>query len=446
MRAILLILILCLPAAATEDLTIWTETDTDGYLEVSESSVVATAVPRNATCYVSKDFGAGYFEDFEVRFEFTGGTCSHTDYSPFLGTICLTNTVADWYNLREADAVVLNWTRGPTGYLLSLTQEPSGTSTGTTGVGLVTTATTYYVTFSRDYDGGANGTGQYAVYICTTNYYGESGSSTVHSMTMDSPAGEQAAFRYALTGQSKLNGGPQTASGTISNLEFIMGNPPEAVTNPSPADEATLVEVPVTLSWGEAAGAENYNVYFSKVGVSLVLMGNVDANEYDPDLDPGMAYQWRIDPNNEYGTTEGAVWTFATALPKVTTPSPADEQRDVPIDQVLAWSASAGATDYDIYLGPALGSLSLLANITGATYAPALAHGQAYDWRVDPNNTTGATTGDVWTFYTETVPAEPNEPAPPEEGDSPSEWRTTRPWRGTPHWIRREGLEGWRKR
>lgn len=451
MRSLILTLMLSLPAAAaTEDFTAWTETDTGGYLAVSESSVVATNVPRDAICYVYKNYGASYWNgDFSVNFQFVPGAVSHTDTDSFLGLCAFTNALYNWYNLsvNGGAGVTPVYSRDTTGYKLFLWMVKSGSEWYAFSDNIyVSLGTTYYVTFARDYDAGTYEKGLYTLTVCTGNYYGESGASLVGQETLDAPTAASTDFQYVLTGLSKLNGGVQTASGTISNLEFIEagGEAPTQAANPYPVNEAVGVSTAVTLHWGAIAEANDYNVYFGTTSLSLV--GNVDANEYDPDLDPGMAYQWRIDPNNEYGTTEGAVWTFATALPKVTTPSPADEQRDVPIDQVLAWSASAGATDYDIYLGPALGSLSLLANITGATYAPALAHGQAYDWRVDPNNTTGATTGDVWTFYTETVPAEPNEPAPPEEGDSPSEWRTTRPWRGTPHWIRREGLEGWRKR
>jgi hypothetical protein len=227
------------------------------------------------------------------------------------------------------------------------------------------------------------------------------------------------------------------------NSIFIQEEPPTKAADPYPAHEAVGVSTAVTLHWGAVAEADNYDIYCGTTG--LELLGNVDANEYEPALDPGTAYQWRVDPNNEYGTTEGAVWSFTTALAKVTALNPADEQREVPVDQVLAWAASDGAMNYNVYLGPALGSLSLLANVTGTTYGPALAYGQAYDWRVDPNNASGATEGDTWTFYTTTESVvEPHEPEPEPE---PTEvWRRTRPWQEMRVWNKRQGLEGWRKR
>ena len=157
-------------------------------------------------------------------------------------------------------------------------------------------------------------------------------------------------------------------------------------------------------------------------------------------LTPAQLGALEADPNSIFIQEEPPA-----ALAKVTALNPADEQREVPVDQVLAWAASDGAMNYNVYLGPALGSLSLLANVTGTTYGPALAYGQAYDWRVDPNNASGATEGDTWTFYTTTESVvEPHEPEPEPE---PTEvWRRTRPWQEMRVWNKRQGLEGWRKR
>ncbi len=93
---------------------------------------------------------------------------------------------------------------------------------------------------------------------------------------------------------------------------IFAGEAPAKADDPDPADEATLVSLPVTLSWDESAGATDYNVYFSKVGDSLVLMGNVDVNNYEPYCRAGTEYQWRIDANNADGATQGDVWSFTT--------------------------------------------------------------------------------------------------------------------------------------
>jgi len=163
-------------------------------------------------------------------------------------------------------------------------------------------------------------------------------------------------------------------------------------------------------------------------------------------LTPTQLGALEADPNSIFTEEEPP----AEPPAKATGPSPADEQRDVPVDQVLNWAASEGAMNYNVYFGLAGGPLELMGNVTEQWYDPVLNYSHVYDWRVDPNNASGATEGDVWTFYTEAEPIiEPNEPqAEPQPEPEPIErWQRTRQWRRTRGWIKREtGLEGWRRR
>jgi len=161
-------------------------------------------------------------------------------------------------------------------------------------------------------------------------------------------------------------------------------------------------------------------------------------------LTPAQLGALEADPNSIFTEEEPPLEPPA----KVTTPDPADEQRDVPVDQVLNWAASEGAMNYNVYFGLAGGPLELMGNVTEQWYDPVLNYSHVYDWRVDPNNASGATAGDVWTFYTEAEPVvEPNEPEPEPEPESTDVWRRTRPWQRSTNWIKREtGLEGWRRR
>lgn len=163
-------------------------------------------------------------------------------------------------------------------------------------------------------------------------------------------------------------------------------------------------------------------------------------------LDTAQLGALETDPNSLFTEEEPPVEPPA----KVTTPDPADEERDVPVDQVLGWAASEGATNYNVYFGPAGGSLDLMGNVTEQWYDPLLNYSHLYDWRIDANNVSGVTEGDVWTFYTETEPIiEPNAPqAEPQPEPEPIEpWQRTRQWRRTSGWLQHKtGLEGWRKR
>ena len=96
----------------------------------------------------------------------------------------------------------------------------------------------------------------------------------------------------------------------------------------------------------------------------------------------------------------------APSLPAVpANPSPADNASGVLPTAPLAWSASAGALEYDVQFGT---SMPLPVIITG--YMPAqspsvnvaMAANTTYFWRVIARNAAGVTTGPVWSFTTAT--------------------------------------------
>jgi hypothetical protein len=103
-------------------------------------------------------------------------------------------------------------------------------------------------------------------------------------------------------------------------------------------------------------------------------------------------------------------------------PSPADGSVGVATDVILSWTACSNTVSNDIYFGfsgemyagidiDAL--LSFVGNQTTTQFDPGmLLEGTVYFWRVDEINSTGKTTGEVWTFTTTTSGL----PAPPPKG------------------------------
>ncbi|MFC1525035.1 dockerin type I domain-containing protein [Planctomycetota bacterium] len=97
---------------------------------------------------------------------------------------------------------------------------------------------------------------------------------------------------------------------------------------------------------------------------------------------------------------------------QVTSPVPADGTTDVPItQQFLEWAEASGATSYDVYFGTS-DSPPHLTNTTAvrigpAAYGSALSYSTTYYWRIDSKNDVGTTTGNVWSFQTETEPTTP---------------------------------------
>lgn len=83
-------------------------------------------------------------------------------------------------------------------------------------------------------------------------------------------------------------------------------------------------------------------------------------------------------------------------------PSPANTQVAVPAAAALNWTGSAGAT-YNVYFGTTANPTLISSNQTMTTYAPTMADGTRYYWKVVAVNPDGQAAGPVWSFATTIV-------------------------------------------
>jgi hypothetical protein len=94
------------------------------------------------------------------------------------------------------------------------------------------------------------------------------------------------------------------------------GSAPGPATNPDPAASppATDVSVAAILSWTADPAATSHDVCFGTSDPPSFIQ-NQAGTTYDPpgDMDADQTYYWRIDEKNDYGTTQGTVWSFTTA-------------------------------------------------------------------------------------------------------------------------------------
>ena len=106
-----------------------------------------------------------------------------------------------------------------------------------------------------------------------------------------------------------------------SSSTILPPRPPEKASNPSPADTATDVPIWTHLSWGAAARAESYDLYWGTVlnavtnatTTSGEYVGNQTTLTHDPGLlDCNTTYYWRVDTVGKRGTTKGDTWSFTT--------------------------------------------------------------------------------------------------------------------------------------
>ena len=84
-----------------------------------------------------------------------------------------------------------------------------------------------------------------------------------------------------------------------------------------------------------------------------------------------------------------------------TSPAPGDGATSVSGTTNLSWSAGSGATSHDVYFGTT-SNPGFVGNQTATSYDPPglLDPQTTYYWRIDEVNSSGTTTGVVWSFTT----------------------------------------------
>jgi uncharacterized repeat protein (TIGR01451 family) len=151
-----------------------------------------------------------------------------------------------------------------------------------------------------------------------------------------------------------------------------------------------------------------FNCYLGGGGLGVLSTSNTS---YAPAYAaaPGWDFATGIGSVNAFNLLNG----FVNSIAPSSTPaapalkSPANGATGVSPTASLIWSASAGATSYDVYFGTA-SNPPLMTNTANLDYAPgALSPGTAYYWAVGARNSLGANVSTAWSFTTSCV-SEPN--------------------------------------
>lgn len=135
-------------------------------------------------------------------------------------------------------------------------------------------------------------------------------------------------FRY-MGGEGPYD--PDAERNVLAVASFAPAPPPDPAlaSDPDPNDFATDVEATRILSWtpGDFVRDVNeHNVYFgetrqdvidvnyaNKDGYPNVTCENRDVNNFDPSLEYGKTYYWRVDEINDVNVWKGEVWSFTVA-------------------------------------------------------------------------------------------------------------------------------------
>ena len=131
-----------------------------------------------------------------------------------------------------------------------------------------------------------------------------------------------------------------------------------------------------------------------------------------------------LSPTTYATNPPGLISNDATIVPKPSqgqapaapgSPNPANGATGVGLSPTLTWSA-AGATSYDVRFGTANPPPLVLSGTATASYSPpSLSNGLTYFWQIVARNSSGATTGTIWSFSTATAP--PGTPSSPNPAD-----------------------------
>lgn len=199
------------PPSTYEDLTTYTEVDPSSQLAVTSATATATALSRNTSTYLYKDFGAAYFAgDFSFDFE-----CKIVDFSAnYAGclTMALNNAVQDYQAAYNAAGYVQGvYVAYSSGCQIFLHELHAGSqyNSGTFGA---TANTNYYMTFRRNASAGTFGT----LYLDIYSDAARTALITTLSLVLHS----NTSFRYLDIFQSINSGSSLWTSAVIKNVSL----------------------------------------------------------------------------------------------------------------------------------------------------------------------------------------------------------------------------------
>ncbi len=278
----------------------WIETDPGGNVTVAAGQVSWTGLPMNVDAYVYKDYGTGYFAgDFAHQYQMRLTSLSADDTSVVF--YMLANFVDSWNHhfttgLETDDAIFVYVARTGGAYSLYLRLIQDGNLSGWSVA--VSAATTYYVTITRDDDGGANATGRVTAEVHTGDYHPNG----VHVGTgyLDCAVGEQNDFRYAYALGTTHIGTTPTSVGFTQSMDLGAG----------------VVDFTAGGSnqWNASLATEPSQVFFNGTrGVKKASQGAVAA-QYDWYWASGILYTYAAsDPDTLYAAPGVEASTMPTS-------------------------------------------------------------------------------------------------------------------------------------
>ncbi|MGA8849256.1 MAG: hypothetical protein WB564_05465 [Dehalococcoidia bacterium] len=213
-----------------------------------------------------------------------------------------------------------------------------------------------------------------------------------------------------------------------------LNSAPNMPHDPSPANAATGISLPVTLSVAVTDidndaitvtffDASDHSVIGSHAGVPSGSRAVISWSGLAADT----IYSWYANANDGEFSTQSDTWSFTTAPANTapnppSNPSPIDHATRIPISADLSWTGGdpdpGDTVTYDIYFGTSSSPPLVSNHLSETAYDLAtLAYNTKYYWKIVATDNHGASTiGPVWDFTTQTqtpVNNPPNTPSNP---------------------------------
>lgn len=198
--------------------------------------------------------------------------------------------------------------------------------------------------------------------------------------------------------------------------------PPPTPTAAAPANGATGVSLPPSLSWAGSSGAESYGVQVSLSSdfVTLAYDQSVTTTSTSvPLLSGGTLYYWRVNATNDGGTSDWSSTSSFTTIAPPTAPtpgSPTSGATGVTLPAALSWNGSSGAGSYRVQVSasPAFTTLAYNQSVTGtSTSVSGLSANTVYHWRVNATNGGGTSAWSATSSFTTAASPPATSPATP---------------------------------
>jgi fibronectin type 3 domain-containing protein len=154
---------------------------------------------------------------------------------------------------------------------------------------------------------------------------------------------------------------------------------------------ATAGDSQVALTWSASSGATSYNVLRSENGGAYTQVTSTSSTSYtDTGLANGTQYCYEVQAHNTAGTSQPSSSQCATptlqvpAVPTILSATAGDSQ------VALTWSASSGATSYNVLHSENGGAYTQVTSTSSTSYTDTgLANGTQYCYEVEAHNTAG---------------------------------------------------------